>query len=216
MSSVSVVIPVKDAGPLLERVLDAVRAQGNVELLVIDSGSRDGSREVARASRRRAGRDSAGRVRPWANPQPRRRARLGRPDRIPHAGRRAYGGMARRPPRGVYPLGPSGSRVRPPPSLRGHKPDDRAGADRVLRGLLAGWSADAPTARGPGLSLERERLLCACLLGGDPFRGCGLRRGSGLRWSDARSRLDEGLPPASGGSARARLWACRVHEALFR
>ena len=50
MSSVSVVIPVKDAGPLLERVLAAVRAQGDVELLVIDSGSRDHSREIARAA----------------------------------------------------------------------------------------------------------------------------------------------------------------------
>ena len=47
MSSVSVVIPVKDAGPLLERTLAAVRAQGEVELLVIDSGSRDHSREIA-------------------------------------------------------------------------------------------------------------------------------------------------------------------------
>ena len=50
MRSVSVVIPVKDAGPLLERVLDAVRAQGDTELIVIDSGSRDRSREIARAA----------------------------------------------------------------------------------------------------------------------------------------------------------------------
>jgi glycosyltransferase involved in cell wall biosynthesis/GT2 family glycosyltransferase len=50
MSSVSVVIPVKDAGPLLEEVLAAVRAQGDVELIVIDSGSRDRSRDIARAA----------------------------------------------------------------------------------------------------------------------------------------------------------------------
>ena len=50
MRSVSVVIPVKDAGPLFERVLEAVRKQGDVELLVIDSGSRDRSRELARAA----------------------------------------------------------------------------------------------------------------------------------------------------------------------
>ena len=50
MKSVSVVIPVKDAGPLLERVLDAVLAQGELELLVVDSGSRDRSRELARAA----------------------------------------------------------------------------------------------------------------------------------------------------------------------
>jgi glycosyltransferase involved in cell wall biosynthesis/GT2 family glycosyltransferase len=50
MTGVSVVIPVKDGGPLLERVLAAVRAQGPQELLVIDSGSRDRSRELARAA----------------------------------------------------------------------------------------------------------------------------------------------------------------------
>ena len=50
MSDVSVVIPVKDGGPLLERALAAVRAQGDLELIVIDSGSRDRSREVARAA----------------------------------------------------------------------------------------------------------------------------------------------------------------------
>jgi O-antigen biosynthesis protein len=50
VTSVSVVIPVKDGGPLLGMVLSAVRAQGDVELLVIDSGSRDRSRQVARAA----------------------------------------------------------------------------------------------------------------------------------------------------------------------
>jgi glycosyltransferase involved in cell wall biosynthesis len=45
-----VVIPVLDAGPLFERVLDGVRAQGELELLVIDSGSSDGSLERARAA----------------------------------------------------------------------------------------------------------------------------------------------------------------------
>ena len=48
MTSLSVVIPVKDGGPLLERVLAAVRAQGDLELIVIDSGSRDSSREISR------------------------------------------------------------------------------------------------------------------------------------------------------------------------
>ena len=50
MPRVSVVIPVKDGGPLLERVLAGVRAQGEVELIVLDSGSSDGSRELARAA----------------------------------------------------------------------------------------------------------------------------------------------------------------------
>jgi glycosyltransferase involved in cell wall biosynthesis/GT2 family glycosyltransferase len=48
--SVSVVIPVLNAGPLLTDVLAAVRAQGKLELLVIDSGSSDGSPDVARAA----------------------------------------------------------------------------------------------------------------------------------------------------------------------
>jgi O-antigen biosynthesis protein len=48
--AVSVVIPVKNGEPLLGRVLSAVRAQGDVELLVIDSGSQDRSRQVARAA----------------------------------------------------------------------------------------------------------------------------------------------------------------------
>ncbi|HEX2160320.1 MAG TPA: glycosyltransferase [Thermoleophilaceae bacterium] len=49
-TSVSVVIPVKDGARHLERLLAAVRRQGEgVELLAIDSGSRDGSVELARA-----------------------------------------------------------------------------------------------------------------------------------------------------------------------
>jgi O-antigen biosynthesis protein len=49
--SVSVVIPVKDGARYLERLLTAVREQAGetVELLVVDSGSSDGSVELARA-----------------------------------------------------------------------------------------------------------------------------------------------------------------------
>ena len=50
--SVTVAIPVRDGGPLLAEVLAAVRAQRldrEVELLVADSGSTDGSAGVARA-----------------------------------------------------------------------------------------------------------------------------------------------------------------------
>jgi O-antigen biosynthesis protein len=48
--SVSVVIPVKDGEERLEEALAAVRSQGDLELIVIDSGSRDRSREIARAA----------------------------------------------------------------------------------------------------------------------------------------------------------------------
>jgi glycosyltransferase involved in cell wall biosynthesis/GT2 family glycosyltransferase len=50
VTSVSVVIPVKDGGPLLQEVLDAVRRQGELELIVLDSGSIDGSRRRAVAA----------------------------------------------------------------------------------------------------------------------------------------------------------------------
>ena len=52
MADVTVALPIRDAGPRLERVLAAVRDQDTaraVELLVCDSGSRDGSAEVALA-----------------------------------------------------------------------------------------------------------------------------------------------------------------------
>lgn len=48
MTSVSVVIPVRDGGPLLAEVLQAVQTEEPDELIVIDSGSVDGSQEVAR------------------------------------------------------------------------------------------------------------------------------------------------------------------------
>ena len=43
-------IPVKDGGELLQQVLAAAIAQGPSELIVIDSGSRDRSPEIARAA----------------------------------------------------------------------------------------------------------------------------------------------------------------------
>jgi len=47
--TLSIVIPVKDGEERLEEVLAAVASQGPHELIVIDSGSRDRSREIARA-----------------------------------------------------------------------------------------------------------------------------------------------------------------------
>jgi len=52
-SGISVVIPVKDGARYLPELLDAVRGQRvdePVEILVVDSGSRDGSVEIARAA----------------------------------------------------------------------------------------------------------------------------------------------------------------------
>jgi O-antigen biosynthesis protein len=50
VSAVSVVIPVKDGERYLEELLKALRREGVEEILVIDSGSRDGSLEIARAA----------------------------------------------------------------------------------------------------------------------------------------------------------------------
>jgi O-antigen biosynthesis protein len=50
MKPVSVVVPVKDGEERLEEVLRAVTSQGELELIVIDSGSRDRSREIASAA----------------------------------------------------------------------------------------------------------------------------------------------------------------------
>jgi glycosyltransferase involved in cell wall biosynthesis len=50
VSRVSVVIPVKDGERYLEELLDALAREGADELLVIDSGSSDGSLEIARAA----------------------------------------------------------------------------------------------------------------------------------------------------------------------
>lgn len=50
MRAVSVVIPVKDGAARLAELLAAVNAQGPHEVLVIDSGSRDSSMEIAQAA----------------------------------------------------------------------------------------------------------------------------------------------------------------------
>jgi O-antigen biosynthesis protein len=50
VKSVSAVIPVKDGDRYLEELLDALAREGVEEVLVIDSGSRDRSREIVRAA----------------------------------------------------------------------------------------------------------------------------------------------------------------------
>lgn len=48
--TVSVIVPVRDGARYLAELLDAVAAQGPDEILVVDSGSRDGSVQIARAA----------------------------------------------------------------------------------------------------------------------------------------------------------------------
>ncbi len=71
---VSVVIPVKDGARYLEELLAALRREGADEVLVIDSGSRDGSVAIARAAGAEVLEIAPGGVRPRAHAQPRRRA----------------------------------------------------------------------------------------------------------------------------------------------
>ncbi len=64
--TVSVALPVLNGGALLDEVLLAVRAQkiaAELEIVVVDSGSDDGSREVAALTARLSTRSSAPRSR---------------------------------------------------------------------------------------------------------------------------------------------------------
>ena len=189
---------------------------GDVELVVIDSGSRDGSPGGRAGGRSRADRDPTGGVRPRAHAQPRRGARLGRADRVPDPGRRARGGLAGCPPRGVYGHRAGRRRLRSASALRDTSPM----IARELTEFFAGFSPNgAPVVqrrRRPRLPLERERLLCTRVLGARFASRRALRGGPGLRARDARGRLGQGLPPRSGRHPRARLRAGRVHEALLR
>lgn len=47
---VSVIVPVRDGARYLAELLDAVAAEGPDEVIIVDSGSRDGSPEIARAA----------------------------------------------------------------------------------------------------------------------------------------------------------------------
>ena len=99
--SVSVVIPVKDGARYLRELLGAVLAQagdapGGLDVLVIDSGSRDDSVAIARAAGARGAGDRPGDVRPRPHAQPRRRAHERRRHRVPDAGRDARPRLAGR------------------------------------------------------------------------------------------------------------------------
>ena len=88
--SVSVVDPGQGRRAAARRACSRPCARrATLELIVIDSGSRDGSLEIARAAGDELIEIAPARVRPRAHPQPGRRARVGRADLLPHAGRRA-------------------------------------------------------------------------------------------------------------------------------
>ena len=221
MATTAVVIPVKDGARWLAEVLEAVAREQPDEVLVIDSGSADGS-VAHRARRRRHGAgDPARGVRPRPHAQPRARAHERRADRLPHAGRDAGPRLARRLPRGVRARRPRRRRVRPAPAAPRHEPDDRPRADRVLRRLQPRRRPRDPARPrrrllAPRLPLERERRLPARRAGGDPLPRRAVRRGPGVRARPLRGRLAQGLPPGRGRPARARLPVERLHAAVLR
>ena len=210
-------LPVKDGARFLGELLDALAREGADEVLVIDSGSRDGSQEIARGDGRDRGRDRARGVRARTHAQPRRRTHERRHHRLSDAGRHAGAGLARRHSRGV--------RARPatsaPSSARTSRaPDTSPMIARELTEFFADFAprhGRASSTPAPDVPVERQRGLPAGVLGGDPLRRRRLQRGPGVR---ARARrpppLAQGLPPAAPRPARARLSAARVHAPLLR
>ena len=91
---------------------------------------------------------------------------------------------------------------------------------RELEEFFATFSPDGrpcgSAPRRPGLPLQRQRVLRARLLGGDPLSRRALRRGPGLRRRPARRRMAQGLPPGRGGAARPRLRLVGLHAPLLR
>ena len=138
------------------------RARRVDEVLVIDSGSRDGSVEIARAAGRRGARDRAGATsataaRATSAPSGRR----GDVIALPHAGRDAGARLAAtRCARRSRSTPRRRRRVRPAPAAPGHEPDDRARADRVLRDVRARRRRAARVRRRrPDVPVERQRRL---------------------------------------------------------
>ena len=126
-------------------------------------------------------------------------------------------GLARRLPRGLH-ARPSDVGAAYGPHLP--RPDTSPMIARELTEFFATLRdrrrADGPAPGRPDLPLERQRLLRARLLGGDPLPRRRLRRGPGLRRGPARRRLEQGLPAPGRRAARARLPVRRVHAPLLR
>ena len=217
--TVSVVIPVKDGGALPRGGARRGRARrARVELLVIDSGSRDGSRGDRPRRRRRGDRDRAGGVRPRPHAQPRRRAHARRADLLPHPGRDAGRRLARRATarrsRSTSASARRSARTCP-------RPDTSPMIARELTEFFAGVRARRAARRSSGagdptVPLERQRVLPRGRAGRRSASPTCRTRGPGVRARDARGRLGEGLPPGRGRAARARLRAARVHAPLLR
>ena len=186
-------------------------------MLVIDSGSRDRSREIARAAGATVIEIPAGGVRARPHTQPRpgpdeRRAR-GLPDPGRHTRTRGLAAAAR----GQLPDGRARGRlVRAPPATPGREPDRQAAVARLLPRLLPERRARGPPPRRRHLPHQQQLLRGTRGVGADPVPGDPLRGGPGARGRPAGRRLDEGLQPVRRRGPLARLRPRRVLPALLR
>ena len=178
---ISVVVPVKDGGSDLARCLDGIRSQAvaeEVEIVVIDSGSSDGSVGLARAHGALVREIPARRVQPRGRSQSRRAPGQRRAARVHQPGRLSGRSALARAPQRSAARGPRrGGRLRVSAAAR------RGQAARALLPELPVWRsrtpsdrhANAPADDGDDALLERQR------------RDAAARSGSGSRSSRTSS-----------------------------
>ena len=205
---VTAVVPVKDGARFLGEILDALAREGVDEVLVIDSGSSDGSQ----ADRSRGRRDDRSRSRRTDFGHGRTR-NLGA-DRatgdivafLTQDATPAPGWLAAM--RAGFALADDVGAVYGPHLRRA---DTSPMIARELTEFFAtfGDRATGLRTRRSDVPLERERRLPARMLGGDPVRRRALQRGPGVR-SRARGAPDlaQGVPPGS--------WACSTRTTTRR
>ena len=217
---VAAVVPVKDGARYLPRCSPRSRARASTRCWSIDSGSRDGSAEIARGAGAEVLEIAPADFGHGTHAQP--RARSGRARRSspssPRTPRRCPGW--RDALLEAFALDPRiGAVVRPASAAARDEPDDRARADGVLRDVRrrtathrASSAPDDPTF----LSNVNAAYRRACW-DGAPVRRRPLQRGPGVR-PRARGASDvaEGLRAARRRAARARLPAAGVHAPLLR
>ena len=209
---ISVVIPVKDGGLDLVRCLEAIARQQvdeEVEVVVVDSGSTDGSVERARSARGPRSRDPSAGVHPRRRAQSRRGAGRGRRRRLHVPGRVRRGRELARRTRGIAPgTRRRRGRLRPPTPARERDP---VGA--LLPGLPVRAKATHAAAHRPRPAQLRGDALLERELGGTSRRtrevstrnGRDHERGPGVVETRARGRSSDRVRAPRGRPPLARV-----------